>query len=186
MKNSLIKAWKDPVFSKVFATGLIFTFAAFYTWISGLWPEVKRILVSIFSLFVYEVVIPVWTLCLIVPFLVLLIPFIHSRVPEREPAFINYKADQILGIDWSWSWSTPNFHNDKYSIRDLNPRCPDCKSILELNDYSWQFVHCINDDCKWEWQQQGNVENRISHALALNSKVWNIIERKIHNGEFET
>lgn len=186
MKSFLLKAWKDPVWSKVISAGLIFIFAACFTWISGLWPEVKSTLLYILSLFVYEVVIPVWALFLIVPFLVLLIPFIHSRIPEREPAFINYKADQILGIDWSWNWSKPNYYNEKYSIRDLHPRCPDCKSSLEINDYSGQLAHCINDDCKWKWQQQGNFENRISHSSTLNSKVWNIIDRKIHNGEFKT
>ena len=99
MKSFLLKAWKDPVWSKVISAGLIFIFAACSTWITGLWPEIKSIVFYILSLFVYEVVIPVWALCLIVPFLVLLIPFIHSRIPDREPAFINYKADQILGID---------------------------------------------------------------------------------------
>lgn len=91
MKSFLLKAWKDPVWSKVISAGIIFILAACFTWLSGLWPEVKSTLLYILSLFVCEVVIPVWALFLIVPFLVLLIPFIHSRISDREPAFINYK-----------------------------------------------------------------------------------------------
>ena len=186
MKSFALRVWKDPVWSKVISAGLLFIFAAFFTWLSGIWPVVKGILLYVLSLFVYELAIPVWSLFLIIPFLLLLIPFIQSMSSEREPSFITYKSDHILGIDWSWKWSKPNLHNDKYSIRNLHSRCPDCKSSLELNDYSGQLVHCINDECNWKWQQQGNFNNRISHSSTLNSKVWNIIDRKVHNGEFET
>ena len=182
MKSFALKVWKDPVWSKVISAGLIFLFIPFFTWVSGIWPDVKSVLLSVFSLIVYDVAIPVWVLFLIIPLLVSIIPLIQSITPEREPTFINYKADQILGINWSWNWSKPNFINDKYSIRDLLPRCPNCKSSLKLNDYSGQLVHCINDECKWK--QQGNINNRISNSSNLNSKVWNIIDRKVHNGEF--
>jgi hypothetical protein len=186
MKNFVSNVWKDPVWSKVISAGLIFTFAAIFTWVSGIWPAVKSILLYILSLAIYEVGIPVWALFLIVPFLILIVPFISSITPEREPEFISYKADHILGIDWSWNWSEPDYYNDKYSIRDLHSRCPDCKSTLELNDYSGQLVNCINDDCNWRWQKQGSYDNSISHTNTLNNKVLNTIDRKIHNGEFET
>ena len=186
MVNFVSEVWKDPDWSKVISAGLIFLFTAFFTWISGIWPAVKSVLLYVYSLFIYEVGIPVWIICIIVPLLVLLIPFIHSRIPEREPAFINYKKDNILGIDWSWNWSKPSYYNDRYTIKDLHPRCPECKSSLEINDYSGQLAQCINDDCKWQWQQQGNFSDRISHSSTLSSKVLNIIDRKVHNSEFET
>ncbi|MEJ6123365.1 hypothetical protein MT390_16080 [Vibrio sp. 2-Bac 85] len=168
------------------STGMIFLFVAIFTWVSGLWPEVKDAFLYIISWLVYDVLIPVWALFLIIPFLVFLIPLIQSAIPDSEPSFINYKSDQILGIDWTWDWSKPNYHNDNYSIKNLRSRCPDCKSSLEINDNSGPLVSCINDECKWQWQQKGNFDNRISHSSILNRKVWNIIDRKIHNDEFKT
>lgn len=168
------------------SAGLIVVFSALGTWLLGVWPQIKAILVYILSGFTYEVGIPVWLLIVVVPLLVVIVPVLRSFETDSEPAFLKYKNDNILGIQWSWGWSSPSIYNDKYSIKDLHPRCPNCKSSLELNDYSGQLVHCINDGCNWQWQQQGSFNNRISHSSELNQKVWNVIDRKIHNGEFQT
>ncbi|NBI54686.1 hypothetical protein [Photobacterium alginatilyticum] len=186
MKTLVFKAWKDPVLSKVIASGLLLVCGSFGAWFLGLWPEIYELLLTVLELVVYEVQIPLWLIVVSVPLLIFIVPLIRLLIPEQEPRFLKYRSDNILGIDWSWGWSSPNFHNDKYSIRDLHPRCPNCKSSLELNDYSGQLVHCINDSCNWQWQQQGSFNNRISHSSELNQKVWNVIDRKIHNGEFKT
>jgi len=184
MKSSLGKIWKDPVFSKIIATGLIFLIGAIGTWFFGIWPYLKNGLAYIYSGFIYEIYVPVWSLFLAIPFLLFLFPMIQKFKKKEEPSFIKYTHDHILGIDWSWDWLPPGIYNKKYSIKNVRPRCPDCKSILEINDYSGQLVHCINDECKWRWQQQGHFDNRISHSSKLNQKVVNIIDRKTHNKEY--
>lgn len=186
LNNIFLKAWKDPVWSKVISVGLIGILGSLGSWLFGFWSQIKSLLMFILSCLTYEVDIPVWLLLVSIPLLLGLIPTLKSFKVDHEPGFLKYKKDIILGIDWNWGWSSPNFHNDKYSIRDLHPRCPNCKSSLELNDYSGQLVHCINDSCNWQWRPQGSFHNRISHSSELKQKVWNVIDRKIHNGEFKT
>jgi hypothetical protein len=186
MKEIVLKLWKDPVWSKVIASGLLLFFGAIGVWILDLWPHIYEFLSKAWALVIYRVPIPLWLISILVPLLVFSIPLARSLMPDREPDFLKYRRDKIFGINWSWDWSKPNLYNDKYSIRNIHPRCPSCNSSLELNDYSGILVHCINDECEWSWNQQGSFENRISHSSQLNQKVINVIDRKVHNGEYKT
>lgn len=186
MKALILKFWRDPVWSKVISSGLLLFFALMGTWIFDLWPMIYRIMVQVWNVITYKIHIPAWLLALSIPFLIFLIPLIQSVIPDREPSFIKYKNDNILGINWSWEWASPNFYNEKYSIKNLHPRCPNCSSRLEINDYSGQIVSCINDECSWKWSHQGSFQNMITHSSQLNQKVHNIIDRKLFNSEYET
>jgi len=186
MKELLSKLWKDPVWSKVIASGLLLFFSVLGTWFFGLWPKIHKNLLQIWGLATYEVSIQMWLIIISVPLLVFLIPLIRGILPEKEPRFIKYRSDNILDINWLWDWSPPSFHNDKYSIKNLYPRCPKCSSILEINDCSGQLVHCINDECDWSWNHQRSFQKGTTHSSQLDQKVKSVIDRKIHNGEYET
>jgi len=182
----VLKLWKDPVWSKVIASGLLLFFSLLGTWIFDLWPSIYTVLIQIFSLITYKVLVPTWLIAFSIPFLIFLIPLAQIIIPDKEPRFLKYTNDQILGINWSWEWSAPNFYSDKYSIKNLHPRCPKCRSSLEINDYSGKLVNCINDECNWTWNQQGIFQNRITHSRQLDQKIHNVIDRKLHNGEYKT
>ena len=184
MKSFILKLWKDPVWSKVISTGLIVIFGTLGTWFLGLWPQIKTALIAVVGAFLYQVEIPIWLILALVPCLLFFIPILQSFKSDSEPSFVKYKSDKIFGINWSWGWSPPGYYNDKYSIKDLRPRCPNCNSSLEIDDYSGELVHCINDECNWKWKERGDFNNRISHSSELNQKVWNVIDRKIHNNEY--
>lgn len=185
MKEIALKLWKDPVWSKVIAAGILFACGSLGLWFLGLWTDIYEVLTKIWRVVIYEVSVPLWLIVLLVPVLLLSVPLLKKLVANRKPRFLQYRSDKILGINWSWGWSQPNFHNDKYSIKDLHPRCPNCNSRIELNDYSGHLVNCINDECNWSWNEQGSFENRISHSSQLNQKVLNVIDRKVHNGEYK-
>jgi hypothetical protein len=136
-----------------------------------------------YSGFTFEISIPIWLLLIISIILLFLIPALQSLQKESYPEFLAYRNDNIFGIDLSWDWSPPGFYNDKYSIKDLHLRCPSCKSSLKLNEYSYQLVCCINDNCKWEWQQNSS-ENGILNYNQLEQKLLNVIDRKIYNKEY--
>ena len=185
MIKILLNAWKDPVWSKLISAGLLVLFGALGTWIFSFWPEIKQILLCILYFSTYEVGVPVWLILVTAPVLIGLVPFLKIFEKDSEPEFLKYKNDNILGIEWHWRWSLKNKYSNEYSVRDLHPRCPNCKSRPELNDYSGKLVNCINDECNWQWQQHDSFYNRISHSSDLNQKVCNVIDRKIHNGEFK-
>lgn len=186
MKALILKFWRDPVWSKVISSGLLLFFGLMGTWVFDLWPVIYKFMVQVWNLITYKIHIPVWLLALSVPFLIFLVPLIRSVIPDREPSFIKYKSDNILGINWSWEWASPNFYSEKYSIKNLHPRCPNCSSSLEINDYSGHLVSCINDECNWKWSHRGSFQNMITHSSQLNQKVHNIIDRKLFNGEYKT
>lgn len=181
MMNFLLKIWKDPVWSKVIATGLLLILGGLYAWINQI-----NLIPLIMSLLIYEVVIPNWLLLIAVPILISIIPLYKLLIKDSEPKFTKYKMDNILGIDWSWEWSKPNYQNNNYTIRALYSRCPNCKSSLQIENNSGQLVQCINNDCQWKWQQPGVFAERITHSSQLISKVHNIIDQKAYSGEFKT
>jgi len=187
VNNVILKAWQDPVWSKVIATGVLASIGATATWAFDYWSQLKAVSTSVLALLNNGVSIPVWLLIVIIPLLISLVPIIQKITTKAssEPEFMRYQKDNILGIDWAWDWSCPNMYNSKYSIRDLLPRCPNCKSSLETDDYSGHIVRCINDNCDWHWEQPVSFNKRISHSSELDKKVRNIIDRKIHVGEFK-
>lgn len=176
-----MRIWKDPVCSKLISVAFLVIITTLGTWLLGLWPQIKTALLYGLS---YKIVVPVWKFIVMVLILIFLVAVLQQFKKNSGLNFLEYKNDKILDIEWSWTWSSPNRYNGQYSIRNLHCRCPNCKSTLELNNHSGQLVHCINDECNWQWEQHGISNNRITHDSQLKHKVQTIIDRKIYNREF--
>ncbi|RAU16432.1 hypothetical protein DN062_18240 [Nitrincola tibetensis] len=136
--------WKDPVWSSVIA-GLILAIGQLFF---GLWGYVSVGAGWLWSTITANVPIPLWLIITGIPILILLIPVITRLIPDKEPNFTKYTRDHILGIDWSWKWIPPNKVRTEYKFDELTPRCPTCKSALNIDDYDGRLVYCINDSCK--------------------------------------
>lgn len=173
------KVWSDPVWSSVIAAAII----ASASYFAGFWPHIWQFIKAIPSLLARPVVIPVWALLVAIPALVFIVPLVRSLRTNRGPQFLGYVKDRILDIDWHWRWSAPHIYNSHYQIQDLTPRCPDCKAVLEINDYRGELVICVNENCSWQWKRQFRHGSRIGHSSELDSKVRNEIDRRIYSGE---
>jgi hypothetical protein len=183
VNKSLRIIWKDPVWSKVIAGGLTFVIASSTTWLYGLW-EISSVATSIQNVLFYRLDVPVWLAALIVPALISVVPVFNVLIKrEKKPEFSNYTRDIILGITWTWSWSPANWEGS-YAMENIRARCPECKSTLQITDYSELRVNCPNDGCDWEWSERGNGQDKLANVAALNHKVWSVVDRKVHTGEY--
>ena len=182
MKLFIHKLWKDPVGSKLIATGLVAVLVMLGPW-RGVWVQIKTALNAVGGALLYQVEIPIWLILILVPCVLLLIPFLQSFKSDNEESFVKYKSDEIFCINWSWDWSLSGYNNDKYSIKNLTARCPKCNSLLRLNSGHFEFVQCINDECNWQWHGNRNVNKRIEQE-ELEVKVLHVIDRKIKNNEY--
>jgi len=129
-----------------------------------------------------------------IPTLILLTPVMTRLSTGKEPNFTKYTSDHILGIDWCWKWIPPNKLQTEYKFDGLTPRCPSCKSVLNIDDYDGRLVYCINDSCKWQWplasqryayHHLSHQSDSIDHSSKVNERVMKEIDRKIHTGEWE-
>lgn len=188
------KVWKDPVWSSVIAGIILAVIVAVGQHFFGLWEYVSIGGVWLWSVITTDIPIPLWLVIIGIPILVLLIPVITRLIPDKEPSFTKYTHDHILEIDWSWKWIPPNKFRAEYKFDELKPRCPSCKSVLNINDYDGRLVYCINDSCKWQWplasqryayHHVGHRSDAIDHSSKLNERVLKEIDRKMHTGEWE-
>lgn len=191
--RTLKKVWKDPVWSAVIAGIVLAALLAAGQYFLGLWPYFIKCAEWVWSIITVDVSVPLWLLITGIPVLLLLIPVSTSLTPEKEPKFIKYTHDHILGIDWCWKWIPPNKYRSEYKFDELTPRCPSCKSVLNINDYDGRLVYCINDSCKWAWPLASqrysfphiaHMSDAIDHSSKVNERVMKEIERKLHTGEW--
>lgn len=187
------KVWKDPVWSSVIAGIILAVILGIGQLFFGLWVYVAIGARWFWSTITVDVPIPLWLLITGIPILILLIPAITRLSPVKTPNFTKYTRDHILGIDWSWKWIPPNKFRADYKFVELTPRCPSCKSALNIDDYDGRLVYCINDSCKWQWplasqryacHHVGHRSDAIDHSSKIDERVRKEIDRKLHTGEW--
>ena len=188
------KVWKDPVWSSVIAGIVLAVLLAAGQHFLGLWLYFIKGAEWVWSVITVDVSVPLWLLITGIPILVLFIPVTTRVIPDKEPKFTKYTHDHILGIDWNWKWIPPNKFRADYKLDELTPRCPSCKSTLNINDYDGRLVYCINDSCKWAWPlasqrysfpRAAHRSDAIDHSSKVNERVMKEIDRKLHTGEWE-
>jgi hypothetical protein len=176
--------WSDPVWSKVISIGVVGLLTAFWAYFSGYWGKITAAFIWLSDFFNQEVINPLWVMVIAVPVLLLAIPTIIRLLPERKPRFTQYVNDNIFGIAWHWSWGKIDYYSDKLHVIGLHARCPECKSILEVNNFRPQLLLCINDACSWKWKRPSLSGKSISDYSELGKKVMTEIDRKVTTGEF--
>lgn len=115
------KTWKDPVWSAVISGIVLAVLLAAGEYFWGLWPYFIKSAEWVWSIITVDVSVPLWLLITSIPVLVLLIPASTRLAPDKEPKFIKYTHDHILGIDWSWKWIPPNKYLYEYKFDELTP-----------------------------------------------------------------
>jgi hypothetical protein len=181
---ALTKIWSDPVGSKVISVRVVGLLVALWAYFSGYWEKITTAFIWLSVFFNQEVIIPLWAVVIAIPVLLLTIPTIISLLPERKPRFTQYVNDNIFAIAWHWSWGQMDHYSDKLYVLGLHARCPECKSILEANDFRSQLLVGINDACSWKWKRPSSSGQFISDYGVLVKKVTTEIDRRVTAGEF--
>lgn len=173
--------WKDPVWSKVIATGILAAIASIGTYIFGVWPAIGSVISQGWSFIVARTPTPNWLLglmaipCLLVIFVLLL--GIRERLSESEPAktWKSYTRDNFFGLLWSWSYTGNQIDN-------LHALCPQCEyQILPKDVSSYTVVprfDCSCDDCGYS---AGSFEG---YPDELHQKVKLKIQKALRTGQW--
>lgn len=157
----------------------------------GMWPYAHKAAVWLWTIISTTAAIPRWLLIVGIPALLVAIPVATFFTPKKGPKYVQYKKDNIFGIDWFWKWNPPNRNQSEYKLNDLLPRCPKCKSILSINDYDHRLVYCVTDSCRWSWPMAScryhpsHERDVIDHSSRLYERVRKEIDRRIQTGEWK-
>lgn len=170
--EALKKIWKDPVWSKIIASGVI----ALLVWLLSKVKLIKQYFMSGVDFLLSQTSLPNWLLLfsfsISTIFIIwLILDFRASKMPNK------YIRDHIEGLDWEWK-----YYGSK--ITDLKPLCPKCKhEILERQVQQFGHSHFP----KHEFFCEG-----CGYFLAINdnpvyefySRINRHIERKIRTKEW--
>lgn len=187
------KIWKDPVWSKVIAAGILAMVALAGAQFQIIRQSAGKVWSISRAVFAFELSIPVWLFVL--GFLLLVIYFrikkklekFFADIPQQDMA-LKYNNDHIFDIDWHWESSRSYLNPRQIAIENLTPRCPKCKARLEVSDYSGRLVACITERCDWVWPRlrSGNYNALapIRQQGELFRQVEREIDRKLVAGEY--
>jgi uncharacterized membrane protein len=188
----LKKIWSDPVWSKIISAGILALIGVFATYFLGYWEKIKNTCIWLLEFFNQVVTIPLWLVVVVVVVISILallaaIPMVIRLLPDPSPRFTKYVQDSFWGVDWHWNWIGPYRDNPKYRLGSLVPRCPDCKSHLQIN-YEYharnQILTCINTTCRWKWVMPSLPITGPFNYNELLKRVQTEIDRKIYTDEF--
>lgn len=63
-----------------------------------------------------------------------------KQTTHKDPEFISYTKDYILGYHWKWIWKKDLY--DKLYIENLHPVCNECETPLTLS-YGYGELKCL-------------------------------------------
>jgi hypothetical protein len=141
--------WKDPVWSKVIATGILALLTYLGAYLLGLSPAIIAFFAQSWGFFTATSSVPNWLIGLMtIPCLVLgwaLVVELKSRMSAEvtEPVNWNsYQRDNFFGLLWGWRYSGN-------SIEGLHSLCPNCEYQVLPRDVS-SYIAVPRFECKCE------------------------------------
>lgn len=177
----LSKIWKDPVWSKVIAAGILMLIALISTYFLGAWPSIKAFLSQAWSFALSGTSVPNWLLgIMILPFFLLGYVFLivlKERLANDESgvSFQNYTRDNLFGLLWVWRYSGGRINN-------LHSLCPHCQyQIIPKNDSSFAAVPRYDyacDDCGYSAGSIGGNPSELHQKVELK------IQKALRTGEW--
>lgn len=178
----LEKIWKDPVWSKVIATGILAAMGVLGASLLGLWPTIRGFASSVWSFLLASSNIARWGLALLVvgtarTFIgVVLLIWRTLKGNEAHPAnWTNYTSDEFFGLRWRWRYV------DGY-ISSLYSFCPKCDFQVFARDASnYSFIDLIIYSCE---SCGSNLTELEESEAQLNNKVKLFIQQKIRNNSW--
>jgi len=128
------RIWKDPVWSKVIAYGIIALISATIIWIKSIIDETSLI-ETLKNLITLKV--PLIYIIIGLILLVIIRTILNKKGKTTLPDFIQYKKDFFEGIEWRWIWRWSNV-TASWNIYDLKPCCnkDKCGTAMELTSFS--------------------------------------------------
>ncbi|NEV65288.1 hypothetical protein [Thiorhodococcus minor] len=175
------KIWKDPVWSKVIAVGVLALISLIASYFSGVWPFIYSTLSQAWYFLLASTSVSNWLLgIMIVPFFLLgyalLIAFKEWLFGiESELNFKDYTKDNFFGLLWVWRYSGNRIDN-------LHSLCPRCQyQILPKDSSSYAAVsryEFICEDCGYSG---GYFEG---YPEELHQKVELKIQKALRTGEW--
>ncbi len=173
--------WKDPVWSKVIATGVIALLASAGAYLLGLLPVIINFFVHLWSFVTASSSVPNWLIgIMVIPCLMLcwaLVVELKDRLtPETsEPAnWKSYQRDNFFGLLWVWRYSGNRIEN-------LHSLCPNCEyQVLprEASAFGIDRFECKCDDCGYS---AGSFEGEPRELL---QKVELKIQKEVRTGNW--
>jgi hypothetical protein len=175
------KIWKDPVWSKVIAAGILALIASVSAYFLGAWPSIKAILSQAWSFVLSSTSVPNWLLgimmvpCLLLGYVLLIGLKEWLAGGESGVSFKNYTKDNFFGLLWMWRYSGNGIDN-------LHSLCPRCQYQILPKDASFYAAvpryDYICDDCGYS---AGSIEGDPEE---LHQKVELKIQKALRTGEW--
>jgi hypothetical protein len=145
----ILKIWKDPVWSKVIATGIITVIASLYLYWQYGWLIIKNEAQNAYNFILSSTATPNWLLAIMaIPALLFIFAFailLKNILTNSKPlknSYKNYVSDDFFGLKWIWS-----YYGDG-SISNLHSLCPHCDyQVLAKNISSYYAVPKLAFEC---------------------------------------
>ena len=178
------KLWKDPVWSKVIATGIIAALGGLGAYFLGYWPVVSRVLSAGWNFLFASSNIPNWFIAILVlcaaPSVILLAALVRHVVGGEGPSTPNwtsYKNDEFFGLCWRWDYSGG-------SIVRLHAFCPMCDyQVFARNASGYDFIDKISFSCD---SCHNNLAEFAESQTHLESKIERFIQQKVRNNTWRS
>ena len=178
------KLWKDPVWSKVIATGIVAAVAALGAYLLGYWPFFRGAVSAGWNFLLAPNSIPNWVIALLVlgavPSVILLAALAWQVIRGEAPGsssldWTSYTTDVFFGLRWRWQYSGG-------TIVRLNTFCLKCDyQLFSHEPSSYNFINRVSFSC--DCCNGTLVEFKESEA-ELNSKVERLIQQKVRNNSW--
>jgi len=175
------KVWKDPVWSKVIATGILAILVSVGTYFLDFWPSIKVALNNSWSFIFSSTYVPNWLvgimtlLCVLFIYAILIELKGNPPKEELEKTFKYYTKDSFLGLLWCWRYAGNQIDN-------LHSLCPHCEyQILPKNSSSYSAAPGYEYSCDDCGYSAGLIEG---YPENLNQKVKLKIQKTIRTEQW--
>lgn len=165
------KLWKDPVWSKVIATGVIALLAYTGAYLLGLLPTIIAFVIQSWGFVTASSSVPNWLIGIMaIPCLMLcweLVVELKCRITpdaSEQVSWKSYQRDNFFGLLWAWRYSGN-------SIEGLHSLCPNCEyQVLPRDASAFEAVprfECKCDDCGYSAGSFEGEPRELLHKVEL-------------------
>jgi len=182
------KLWRDPVWSKVIASGIVAGIVVAWTSFEGLWPVVGQFLASCWAWLGQSSSLHNWLVVLLGLCALAVTAFLGvlgwaavadgSDAPSSRVGWRAYIEDEFLGLKWRWDYSSDG------QITRLVPFCARCdyqiRPLVHGGFYETNTTTYLCEDCG---HRVGLFQGTPS---GVESQVERKIQKRLRNGTWSS